>query len=55
MLSGLPGYFVGEDGHGDLCVWRERGDYPVPVLGRREIRDDPDLWDAIVVLVEGES
>lgn len=51
----MYGYFVAPDVDNEPCVWRERGSYPVPVLAKRYLRDDPDLWDAIVELVEGEK
>ena len=41
----LPGYFVAPDAFDDLWLWRDRGDYPVPVVARHDLRDDPDVWD----------
>ena len=46
-------YFVDEDGYGELWVWRDHGIWPQPVLSKHQLRDDLDLWDAIVALVEG--
>ena len=47
----MNGYFVGPDANDELWIWRERGDYPVPLLGKRDLRDDPELWEAIVAIV----
>lgn len=55
MRSRLPRYFVAPDARGDVWLWREDGDYPVPIFTQRSLRDDPELWDAIVALVEGAS
>ena len=47
-------YFIDTDADGDQWVWRFNGANPIPVLCSRLVRD-PDLWDAIVELVEGEK
>lgn len=44
----LAGYFVAPDAYDDLWLWRERGNYPVPILARHALRDDPDVWDLVV-------
>lgn len=52
-MSGLPGYFVEADHYGEPWIWRKGGDYPVAVLTARTLLGDPELWGAIVALVEG--
>jgi hypothetical protein len=47
------GYFIAPDAYDDIWLWRERGDYPVPVIGQHELRDDPAVWDAIVAWAGG--
>jgi hypothetical protein len=42
------GYFVAPDAFGDVHVWRERGECPVPVVAYHGFRDDPELWDYLV-------
>lgn len=47
----LPGYFIGPDAYGDLCVWRENGDYPQLVLTQYVLRDDPAVWDVLAAAI----
>lgn len=47
-MSGLDGYFVAPDANDDPYLWRERGDYPVPIVGALDFRDDPEVWELIV-------
>jgi hypothetical protein len=47
-MSALDGYFVAPDANDDLYLWRERGDYPVPIVGTNDLRDDPAVWELIV-------
>ena len=48
----MDGYFIAPDAFNDVWVWRERGEFPVPVLARNDLRDDPELWAAIEGLVQ---
>lgn len=47
-MSAPAGYFVAPDYHGDVWIWRENGDYPVPVIAYHDFKDDPELWDYLV-------
>ena len=47
-MSVPAGYFVAPDAFNDIWIWRERGDYPVPVVAYQGFRDDPELWDYLV-------
>ena len=49
----MSGYFIADDASNVPHLWRERGDYPVPIIGRDDLRDDPDVWDALVAWAEG--
>jgi hypothetical protein len=49
------GYFIAPDAYDDIWLWREHGDTPEPVLAKRDLRDDPVVWDAIVAWVEVQS
>lgn len=44
----VTGYFIAPDAWDADWLWRERGDYPVPVLSKHELRDDPDVWAVLV-------
>jgi hypothetical protein len=47
-VSALDGYFVAPDANDEPYLWRERGDYPVPIVGAHDFRDDPAVWELIV-------
>lgn len=48
----MTSYFIAPDAHGDLYVWRERGETPVPVLAHRDLADDPEVWDILAAAIE---
>ena len=52
MTSALAGYFLAPDAYGDPHIWRDGDHFPRPVLAAHTLRDDPDLWAALVALVE---
>jgi hypothetical protein len=49
------GYFIAPDAYDDIYLWREAGDFPIPVIGRDDFGDDPAVWDAIVAWVRVQS
>lgn len=53
----LAGYFIAEDGFGDLAIWRGDKDdaYPLTAIYRFQFGGDDILWDALIAAIEAAS
>ena len=49
----LEGYFVAPDAFEDMYLWRECGEYPVPVIAEADVRHDPAVWALLVAATGG--
>ena len=46
-------YFIAPDAHEEPTLWRVHHPDPVAVVSRRQLRDDPAVWDAVVRFASG--
>ena len=48
-------YFIEHDHYGDVWLWRGKPGCarPVAVISQDDLRDDPDVWDALVRFARG--